>query len=193
METKHLRTRFALALISGCVVIAPALSGCGGEPEASDAPTGERTIHLQATEQDAHRSTDDDPFPTETVEAFPSYFGDGEDPFARAGLEGYYLLMTDEAEWRIGSYLFLPQEILAYEGEELTLEIFGVRGDEHGTILRGPDGEVVESTDGEPIDFVVDRGELETVTFVADRPGLYRLVCHDHPPTMTTNIHVLPR
>lgn len=168
-------------------------AGCGDPLDDEPQRAGERTIHVQATEQDAHRATADDPFPTETIEEFPQYFGDGEDPFDRAGLEGYYLFMTEEDEWRIGSYLFLPQEIVAYQGEEITLEVFGVRGSEHGTVLQGPDETVVEGTDGEPVEFVVVRGGLEAVTFVAEEPGLYRLICYDHPPTMTTNIHVLPR
>ena len=59
-------------------------------------------------------------------------------------------------------------------------------------VLKGLDGNIVENPDGEEIRFTVERGELKKVEFVADSPGLYRLICEPHPPTMVMNIHVLP-
>ncbi len=171
-------------------------TGCRDAPPSHifpDMSGRERTIYVQATELDARRAVDRDAFPQETIDQYPDYFGDGEDPFERAGMPGYYLFMTSEDEWRIGSYMFIPQEIIAYQGEHLTLEIFGVRGGTHGTILEDPEGNIMEDPDGEEIVFSVNRGELKKIKFTPEKPGLYRLVCHDHLPTMIMNIHVFPR
>lgn len=171
---------------SGCREATPS----GALPDRSGM---ERTIYVQATEMDARRAVERDPFPRETVAKYPEYFGDGEDPFERGGAPGYYLFMTSEDEWRIGSYMFVPQEVIAYQGERLTLEIFGVRGGTHGTILEDPEGNRVQEPDGEDIVFSVHRGELKKIEFTVEKSGIYHLICYDHQPTMVMNIHVLPR
>ena len=121
------------------------------------------------------------------------YFGPADELFESGGEGGYYLFMTSEDEWRIGSYMFLPQEAVAYMGERLRMEIFGVRGSHHETILEDPDGKQVKGPDGEAISFNVKRGELHVIEFTVEKPGIYRLVCTTHLPTMVMNIHVLPR
>lgn len=183
-----------VGIISGLFFVC-VLLGCGDDSPAHEFPDMEgrrRTIYVQATELDARRSVEQDPFPQETVAQYPDYFGDGEDPFERSGMPGYYLFMLSEDEWRIGSYIFVPQEVIAYQGEQITLEIFGVRGGTHGTILEDPDGNLVEGPDGEKVAFSVHRGELKKVEFHAQQPGIYRLVCQNHLPTMVMNIHVMP-
>lgn len=166
------------------LVLAGGLAACG-EAQGSETGTGlepsERYIHVQATELDARRSVDQTPFPKGTLDDFPEYFGDD----GKGGAEGYYLFMTGDDEWRVGSYVYLPQEITFIQGDRVTMEVFGIRGNEHHSILVGPEG-------FDPIEFTVLRGGLEKVEFTVDQPGLYQLICLTHPPTMTTNIHVLP-
>jgi plastocyanin len=162
------------------LVLAGALAACG-EAGSTDVADGlepsDRYIHVQATELDARRSVDQTPFPQNTLDDWPEYFGeDG---------TGDYLFMSGDDEWRVGSYMFLPQEITFIQGDRVTMEVFGVRGNEHHTILVGPEG-------FEEIEFTVLRGGLEQIEFTVDQPGLYQLICLTHPPTMTTNIHVLP-
>jgi plastocyanin len=164
-------------------VLGLAAVACGSDSEAASNP-GERTIYLQATEQDARRGVHQTDFPQHTRDAYPHYFGSADDPFESAGMGGYYLFMTNEEEWRVGSYMYMPQEMIAYEGERITLEIFGVRGSRHQTIVVNPDGENVTEV-------TVERGEVQTLEFTADRAGVWKLVCVDHPPTMTSYIHVL--
>ena len=106
--------KYALGMLA-VVGISLISSGCPGERqgryEALPDRSGEqRTIYIQATEMDARRSTGQDPFPQETIDAWPDYFGPGDDPFDRAGKGGYYLFMTAEDEWRIGSYMFVPRK-----------------------------------------------------------------------------------
>lgn len=186
----HVFAAFVVGLFSiGCRRTDPTDRQADALPDRSGM---QRTLYVQATELDARRSTDRDAFPRETVEAWPDYFGSGDDPFERGGQGGYYLFMTAEDEWRIGSYMFIPQEAIAYRGEHITLEVFGVRGSHHHNVLEGPDGMIVKDTNGEEIRFTVNRGELKSVEFIADPPGLYRLICEPHPPTMVMNIHVLP-
>ncbi len=183
--TQFLNTRLMTrALVIPAIgILGIAAVACGSDSEASNNP-GERTIYLQATEQDARRGVDRTEFPQHTRDAHPGLFGPADDPFESAGSGGYYLFMTSEDEWRVGSYMYLPQEIIAYKGEEITLEILGVRGNQHHSILVDPDGERLD-------DVNVERGGLHTMSFTADKAGIYELVCADHQPTMTTYIHVL--
>lgn len=168
-------------------------AACTSSEGSVAAEPGERTLYVQATELDARRGLDQDPFPQDTRDAFPDYFGPADDPFDSAGAPGYYLFMTEEEEWRIGSYMFIPQEATVYEGDQVTMEILGVRGGHHGNILVDPDGERVQGPDGNDIRFDVKRGELHQIEFTADKTGVYQLICVDHTPTMAMNIHVLPR
>jgi len=182
--------------LSGLVLVgAMGLTGsvamaCGDDSEAAKDP-GERTIYFQATEQDARRAIAQTAFPQETRDGFAEYFGPADKPTESGGAPGYYLFQTSDTEWRVGSYMFLPHEIVAYEGEKLTFEILGVRGDEHQMVLTGPDGEVAKDTSGKEIKPLVKRGGLGVVEFVAGEPGVYSLVCTTHAPNMTAYIHVL--
>lgn len=38
----------------------------------------------------------------------------------------------------------------------------------------------------------VNRGQLTMVTFTADKPGVFRIVCDLHRPAMTGTLIVLP-
>jgi plastocyanin len=183
MKQQTARRLAQLMLVPLTALVGAAVVACGGDSGAAGNP-GERTVYLQATEQDARRGVDQTAFPQHTRDAYPHYFGPEGEPFESAGMGGYYLFMTSDDEWRVGSYMYLPQEMIVYEGERITLEILGVRGNEHHTILVDPDGENVGET-------TVERGGVHTLQFTAEKPGIYELICVDHPPTMTTYIHVL--
>ena len=159
---------FGLALLTTACEDAATGALAGLEPS-------EHYIHVQATEQDARRGLDQDPFPQETIDLFPEYDFSGDD--------GYVLRERDDDEWQIGSYVFLPQEITLIQGDTVTMDIFGVRGSEHDLVLEIP---------GQEQEFTVFRGELHQIEFTVDEPGRFQLVCETHPPTMVTNITVLP-
>ena len=174
--SRSTRARTVRAVVA---VIGLALLASACEDEAVGAFAGfepsDHYIHVQATEQDARRSLDQDPFPQETIDLFPEYDFSGDD--------GYVLRERDDDEWQIGSYVFLPQEMVFVQGDTITMDIFGVRGSEHDIVLEIP---------GQEQEFTVFRGELHQIEFTVDEPGRYQLVCETHPPTMTANITVLP-
>lgn len=173
--------RKALGMILG-LLLAAGLAACSNSAAGDGAlQPSDRYIHVQATELDARRTLDQNAFPQETLDAWPEYFGED----GTGGTSGYYLFMSGDEEWRIGSYLFLPQEMTFIQGDRVTMEVLGVRGSEHHNVLVGPDG-------FESIEFTVKRGELHSIEFTVDQPGLYQLHCLTHPPTMTSNILVLP-
>jgi plastocyanin len=173
------RTRHVLRLFVALVGLALVASACTTVEASTGLQPSDRYIHVQATELDARRSFEQDPFPQATLDQWPDYLGED----GRGGA-GYYLFDVDGEEWRIGSYLYLPQEITFIQGDQVTMEIFGIRGSEHETVLEGPG---LESQH-----FTVKRGELHQIEFTVDEPGHYQLICLTHQPTMTTNIHVLP-
>jgi hypothetical protein len=173
-------------LASAALAIALLLAGFGESAVAQ--PPGERTIHLQATEMDAYRAADRFPkdFPGATRRAFPQYFGDPDDHSDQGGAPGYYLFLSGEDEFRIGSYMWLPQgDFVVYQGQRITLEMLGVRGTTHQSVLLDPEGKELAG-------FTVYRGGLEVVDFTVEKVGVYRLICLDHQPTMTLHIHSLP-
>lgn len=165
------------------LVLAAVLAACSTAEAEKGTPLqpSDRYVHVQATELDTRRTLDQNAFPQATLDEFPEYFGED----GQGGAPGYYLFMSGDEEWRIGSYMYLPQEVTFIQGDRVTMDVFGVRGSEHHTMLVGPDG-------FESIEFTVGRGELHQIEFTVDQPGLYQLICLTHPPTMVTNIHVWP-
>jgi plastocyanin len=125
-----------------------------------------RTITMVAVEPKGGTSVDKEPFPA--------------DPLPEGG--GYILKAPDaEGRWEVSTYRWEPSQIIVNEGDEVTLEILGVNGAEHPTVIDGYD-----------ISFTVKRGELTTVTFTADKPGVFAFRCGVHMPSMTGELIVLP-
>jgi plastocyanin len=175
-------TTRTMAMLLGALLVAVAACGDGGTAdEGTGLQPSERYVSVQATEFDTRRTLEQNSFPQQTIDEWPEYFGED----GTGGSGGYYLFMSGDEEWRIGSYVFLPSEMTFIQGDRVTMEVFGVRGSSHENILVGPDG-------FEPIQFTVNRGELASIEFTVDRPGLYQIFCMSHQPSMTANIHVLP-
>ena len=86
------------------------------------------------------------------------------EPFPSAALpegKGYELKSPDaEGRWEVSTYRWEPNQIIVNQGDEVTLEILGVNGAEHPTVIEGYD-----------LSFTVKRGQLTTVTFTADKAG----------------------
>jgi plastocyanin len=137
---------------------------------------GERYVTTQLIEFPWKRHVDRTAFPDpDPRDLFSEY--DWEDA-------GYILEDPDEeGEWEVGAYVFLPQNIILTEGDQVTMELLGVRGDEHELFLDIP---------GQEQEIVVERGHLEVLEFTAPEPGVYELICETHPPTMTMYMHVFP-
>lgn len=95
---------------------------------------------------------------------------------------------ADPKKWEVSNYIFGGSPMVAYVGDTVEMPIFGVNGDKHVIHVEDPDGIELK-----PTNQTLNRGREITVTFTADKPGLYTLVCTTHDPTMKTAIVVLPR
>lgn len=164
------RTRLLVPLIlmiAGAALLAFA-AGCGddGGASASVEPTT-RTFYMEAVEPKGSTSVENEPFPTETL--------------PEGG--GYALKEPDEdGKWVVETYTWAPDQIVVNEGDTVNLEIIGINGALHESFIE----EYVD-------EFVVERGKLTSVSFVADKAGVFKIVCTIHPPAMTGELVVLPR
>jgi plastocyanin len=165
-----------IGIIAGLAFL---VAACETEDEAVALPSeGERYITAQLIEFPWERNVDQTEFPDpDPRDLFQEYDFSGDD--------GYILNEPDEdGVWEVGAYVFLPQNVVVTEGDEITMELLGVRGDEHELFLDIPDQDQ---------EVVVRRGHLEVLEFTAPEPGVYELICETHPPTMTMYIHVFPQ
>ena len=135
----------------------------GGPAEAAGM---KRIITVVAVEPKGGATVDKEPFPTA---ALPEG-------------EGYELKPADDkGRWEISTYRWDPNQVIVNQGDEVTLEILGVNGAEHPSVIDGYD-----------ISFTVKRGQLTTVTFTADKAGVFVFRCGAHPPSMIGELIVLP-
>jgi hypothetical protein len=136
-------------------------------------PEFDRTFHIMTVEYRASRHIDRTPYPEHTHELHEG-FDQG---------TGYRLDPPNEdGEWYVRGYAWSPSTIFVEEGDRVRLEFFGVNGDFHPSRIEGYD-----------IAFEVRRGELTHVDFVADRPGLFRIVSEGRTPPMSGQLVVMPR
>jgi plastocyanin len=136
-----------------------------GVTAPSDADAAKRTITMAAVELKGGTTIDKTPFPTASL------------PEGK----GYELKSpAEDGRWEVSAYRWEPSQIIVSQGDEVTLEIIGVNGAEHHATIEGYD-----------IDFTVKRGELTTVTFVADKAGVFALRCGNHLPSMVGEVIVL--
>jgi Cupredoxin-like domain len=152
--------------ISTMMQPAPAQFPRPDENQSGTLPTN-RTFYINTVNHEASANVTEEPFPNSTLPA--------------GG--GYELNPPDEqGDWRIETYVFDPSQIVVYEGDQVTLNILGVRGGVHNISVSGYVDE-----------FELHRGELRTLTFTADRAGTIDFICSIHQPTMHGQILVLPR
>ncbi len=151
--------------IAAVAAAAILVSGCatGGSNRLA---AGERTVYMAAIEPKGSTTVDKEPFPAKALPPGGGYGLDGPD---------------DKGAWTVETYRWLPGEVTVVEGDKVTLEILGVNGEAHPTTIEGYD-----------ISFEVKRGQLTTVTFTADKPGIFRILCQTHQPAMTGALVVLP-
>jgi plastocyanin len=161
-----MKVRRWLVVAAGLLLLALGASACGGGEASPGLESGERTVYMAAVEPKGGTNVEDEPFPTE---ALPE--------------GGAYILKEpdEEGRWEVETYRWMPNEFTVVEGDRVTLEIIGINGSLHEATLEGYD-----------LDFEVTRGHITTAEFVADTPGIFRLVCETHQPSMTGQMVVLP-
>ena len=154
---------WAVALLAPLALLA---AGCGSNDDVSGEPAV-RTFYMEAMEPKGSASVEKEAFPDV---ALPE--------------GGGYVLKEPNAEgkWEVETYTWNPKQIVVTEGDTVNLEILGVNGARH----EGSIGEYVES-------FIVERGKLTSLSFVADRAGVFTIGCATHQPSMTAELVVLPR
>lgn len=145
--------------------LAAALTATGTAGSAQAAGM-KRTITMVAVEPKGATTADKEPFPSA---ALPEG-------------KGYELKPPDaNGRWEVSTYRWAPNQIIVNQGDEVTLEILGVNGAEHPTVI-----------DGYNISFTVKRGQLTPVTFTADKAGVFEFRCGIHQPSMVGELIVLP-
>ena len=83
--------------------------------------------------------------------------------------------------WDMRAFTFAPDQIVVNQGDTVTLHFLGVQGPHHIITVEGVGT------------FPLDRGQIHTVSFTADKPGTITYWCHVHVPNMVGEILVLPK
>ena len=96
---------------------------------------------------------------------------------------GYGLKKPDDTgKWEVETYTWAPDQLVVNQGDTVNLEIIGINGSKHEGSIEG----YAES-------FVVERGKLTSLSFVAENSGVFKFVCKSHQPAMTGELVVLAR
>jgi hypothetical protein len=126
-----------------------------------------RTFTIAAVEPKGSATIDKEPFPAEAVPAGA----------------GYSLNKPDQAgRWEVEVYLFMPSQIIVNQDDDVTLEFIGINGVSHPTTIAGYSKS-----------FLLQRGHVATVSFRADKTGVFLIECGTHAPSMKAELVVLPR
>jgi hypothetical protein len=83
--------------------------------------------------------------------------------------------------WDFRSFTFAPDQIVLNQGDKVTLHFIGVQGAHHVITVDGMET------------FELMRGQIHTVSFVANNPGTINYSCHIHMPNIVGQILVLPK
>ena len=139
-------------------------AACGS---AANAPAAtNRVISMSAVEYKGSTEVAKEPFPTSEL----------------PGGGGYLRKEPKDGKWETSTYRWEPGTVVVYQGDEVELRIFGVNGADHPGRIEGYDKA-----------FNVKRGQLTTVSFRADRAGVFGIFCDVHQPSMNGMLVVLPR
>ena len=95
---------------------------------------------------------------------------------------GFVLTSPNKAgAWDFRSFTFAPEQIVVNQGDNVTLHFVGVQGVHHVIEVQGVDT------------FELTRGQIHTVSFIANNPGIIIYYCHIHMPNMVGQILILPK
>lgn len=167
-------------MVNGALALAASvlIAGCGGsEEQASRVPVRtERTIEVTAYELKGSTTIDKLAAP----EKEPNKLSSGYD-YKPPGFDS-----ANKDSWQVSTYRWEPGQVIAHQGETINFHIFVVNGNEHAAVIKSPSGAKVGR------EVKMNRGRDYTVALKATEPGVYRLVCSNHEPTMAADILVLP-
>ncbi|MBI5649791.1 MAG: cupredoxin domain-containing protein [Chloroflexi bacterium] len=159
-----MKTKLALVVVM-LGVIAALLGACA--QSANAIPATKRTITMTAVEPKGGVVVAQEAFPKDALPA-----------------GGGYLLKAPDKDgrWEVSAYRWDPNQVIVNQGDEVTLEILGINGAEHPSVIEGYN-----------VTFNVKRGQVSKVTFKADKAGVFKINCGSHQPSMVGELIVLPR
>ena len=161
-----MKMRIVLLGLLVLALAAVALVGCA-QSQSSTIPPMKRTITMTAVEPKGGVTVDKEAFPKDALPA-----------------GGGYLLKAPDKDgrWEVSAYRWDPNQVIVNQGDEVTLEILGINGAEHPTVIEGYN-----------VTFNVKRGQVTMVTFKADKAGVFKINCGVHQPSMVGELVVLAR
>jgi plastocyanin len=138
------------------VVVLMFVAGLGVVPEARGA---EREFYVLAVEPKGSASVKKESFPAVKL------------PEGK----GFEMKAPDKAgTWQVSAYVFVPAQIFVRRGDDVTLHFVGINGDKHTIHID------TYKTDA----FRVRRGGVQTIRFRAEKAGVFKFLCDEHPPSM---------
>jgi plastocyanin len=147
------------------------------EPDSSTVPISvqgeQRTIYINLIEPKGGTNVKNEPYPATEL------------PAGKEGTPGGLAIKEPDetGRWQVSAYVFDPSTVVVYQGDEVTLNFFGINGKEHSIHID----EYIKHH------FTIHRGELVSKTFVASEPGIFKMHCQEHEPNMVGQLIVLPR
>jgi len=158
-------TRWARSiLLWGVAVTGTVLLGLSFGAQAAE----EGVHYIALIEPKGGVSVDKEPYPEGTLPQGGGYVKKAPNPAGR---------------WEVSTYQFSPATIVVKQGDRVTLEMVGINGAKHS----------VHVDKYRPDHVLVKRGEIARIQFTADTPGLFKIHCKEHEPTMEGQLVVLPR
>ena len=147
--------------------------------DISDSPNSilvqgeKRTIHINLIEPKGGTNVKDEPYPATEL------------PAGKEGTPGGLAIKEPDetGRWQVSAYMFEPSTIVVNQGDEVTLNFFGINGKEHSIHID----KYIEHH------FTIKRGELVSKNFVASESGIFKIHCQEHEPNMMGQLVVLPR
>jgi plastocyanin len=125
----------------------------------------QRFFAIAAVEPTGGTTTDKEPFPAKPLPTGPNYVLKQPDKTGR---------------WEGSPSVWQPSQIFVNKGDEVTtLDFIGINGASHPTTV---------SRYGKS--FILERGHVNRVTFVADKPSVFPIVCATHTPSMRAELVV---
>lgn len=169
---KVIKVIIAASIILSAVLL---FSGCAGG--AATPPAAERTFFVNAIEIKGGTTTDKlgpPPIDPTTLGKTFGYVAPGN-------------ITATPTRWEVASYQFNPSALTVFQGDTVKLVLFVVNGDLHADRIEDPDGQVVVAETSH------NRGRLYTMSFVAEKAGVYQLRCKEHAENMRLLMTVIPR
>ena len=126
----------------------------------------DRTIYMSLVELKGTTNISKEPFPTSAL--------------PEGG--GYEIKDTNESgDWVVETYAFSPSAIVVHQGDTVNIKMLGINGKLHHVSIENY---------VDPFD--IHRGELNEISFVADKAGTFKISCSVHQPAMEGYLMVLP-